>query len=130
MYDDGQVGCMEEMCVKSVCKKSTKTVNDNTTTEYRYRGRLYASVTSLLASIYPDQGAFYETAYGVSRDDARLAGWEPYTAFGRFNLKNNGFIQFLKDQGSVTTAFKTTEVAIGDLLNNIMDEYKPDEEGL
>ena len=115
---------MQEMFNRGVCKKSTKTVNNNTRTEYRYEGRLFASTTSLLASIYQDQGSLYEEVYDVSREDAGLAGWDPYAGFGRFELNNKGFKQFLKDQGVVKTSFKNVDIPIDDLLNDIMDVYK------
>jgi len=114
---------MEE--IGKTCRRREQTVNGNTVVEYTYKGNRFASVTSLLASIYPDQGSYYEVEYGVSRKDAQIAGWSPYTNYGRFEDGEAGFKKFLKDRGEIAGQDITTTITISDIIANMMDEYAP-----
>ena len=97
-----------------------KTVNGKSVTIYDRQGcetSVFKTVESIMKCEYKDQGELYEKIYGVCREDAVLAGWGPYADL--FEPSNNGWRQFLKDEGVVEVVCTETEKT--DIL--IIEEY-------
>ena len=97
-----------------------KTVNGKSVTIYdsqECETSIFTTVKSLMKCEYKDQGELYEKLYNVSREDAIVAGWCPYADI--FEPSNNGWRQFLKDEGVVEVV--CTESEKTDTL--IIEEY-------
>ena len=97
-----------------------KTVNGKSVTIYdsqECETSIFTTVKSLMKCEYKDQGELYEKLYGVSREDSVVAGWCPYATI--FEASNNGWRQFLIDEGVVEVVCTETEKT--DTL--IIEEY-------
>ncbi|MDY6966983.1 MAG: hypothetical protein SVM80_13680 [Halobacteriota archaeon] len=104
------------------CKIRTKEINGQVEKRYTYDGDLYGTLKEVLAAMYTDQGELYEE-YGVSREDAKLAGWDPYKTSNRFSAAESGYRKFLKDGGVITKIEKQETADIKDLIQDQMNDY-------
>lgn len=104
------------------CNICTKEINGQAERVYTHDGRDYGSLKEVLSAMYTDQGELYEE-YGVSRDDARLAGWDPYRTSNRFSVAESGYRKFLMAGGVIKKTEKQETADIKDLIQDQMNDY-------
>ena len=100
-----------------------KTVNGKSVTIYDSQERetsIFTTVKSLMKCEYKDQGELYEKLYGVSREDAVVAGWCPYA--NMFEPANSGWRKFLQDEGVVEVVCNETEKTATDIIEEFLAE--------
>ena len=93
--------------------RQTMVVNGRSKVSYLYEGNEYSDVRQILSHLYKDLGDFYEKQFGVSREDAFLAGWNPNKDFFSDDY---GWYNFLKDKGKIIKNIITEEVELNYIL--------------
>ena len=93
--------------------RQTTVVNGKNRVAFLYEGNVYSDVRQILSHLYKDLGDFYEKEFGVSREDAFLAGWNPNKDFFSDDY---GWYNFLKDKGKIIKNIITEEVELNYIL--------------
>jgi len=98
-------------------EKITTTVNGRTSVSYRvvaeitdHRMGLQFFVADVLRLLFKDQGELYERIFGVSREDAALAGWRPDDR--HFCDVSDGWVKFLEAGGKIEKQVQTETMSV------------------
>ena len=86
----------------------------NTKTHKTYGNQDQKVLRKYLKARYKNQGDLYKKVFGVSFDDATLAGWEP--AEWMFSKYCRGWMRFLKDKGMIKKCTTTKIVPVSSIL--------------
>jgi predicted enzyme related to lactoylglutathione lyase len=92
-------------------------VNGKNYVKYIYNGKEYNNLIILIRENFNTQGEFYEKVFGISKEDAELAGWMPCVR--EFNVRGS-FGEFIKDKGKIEK--KVVEEMIS-LKQAVEDEF-------
>lgn len=93
--------------------RKTTVVNGRTKVSYLYEGKEYPDVKQILYHFYKDLGEFYEKEFGVDREDAYMAEWNPNSGFFSDCY---GWSKFIKDKGKIEKKVITEEVELSYIL--------------
>jgi len=104
--------------IKEITKVTT-TVNGHSSVAYQVGPKTFDDKVLVLREIFRDQGELYEKIFGVSREDARLAGWHPDD--GDFYTSCNGWVEFLKAKGKIDKQVQVETISIEDFVHSILN---------
>jgi len=78
----------------------------------------YDDEVLVLKKLFKDQGELYEQIFGVSREDARRAGWHPDDS--DFSMMCPGWIKFLKDKGKVEKQVQVETISVEEFVHSVI----------
>jgi len=111
-------------------EKITTTVDGRSFVSYRVvqeidgvkvASEAYDDEALVLKKLFKDQGELYEQIFGVSREDARRAGWHPNHC--NFSVECSGWVKFLKDEGKIEKQVQVETISVEDFVRNIVQFY-------
>ena len=97
--------------IEVVCVKETQV---NTQKHKTYGDQDQEVLREYLHDRYKNHGNLYKKVFGVSFDDATLAGWHPDDC--TFSKYCKGWVQFTRDKGKIKICTTTKVVPVSSIL--------------